>query len=813
MLDKQRLSIKPGFLASFLLLTSVPAQVPVAELDALSPPGGQAGQSVTVQPQGSNLDELAGVIVSDPEIQAEIENGQLRLTIPQDLTPRIVDLAVHGRFGISNPRAFTIGTFPELTESGDHNQQEKAQEIPLGHTVNGTADAAALDWYTVTPAGTKPIVIEVLAERIDSRMDPTLVILDAQGRELARHHDIRGRDVTATFTPPVADQPLFIGVHDFLYEGGGNHFYRLTLAHDLPATHFPKRAPADLPAAQLSQDVTAYDPDKTIESLPASIRGTCPQGMRHHIDLLLEESGPVVVEIFSERLDDSSDFRLWVDRVQEVAELKKVGENDDIDDPVKNARFRLGSRDPLVTFPAEAKTPYRVTFFNQFQTGGAYRMEIRRPQPDIHLIAAAEKPHELNNQHSRWVPVLRREGTIHWEILALRRDGFNGPVTVRVDNLPPGISAPDLVIAAGQHSGTLTLTASAEAPAFAGPISIIGAFENNDQARQRPAVGASLLWSIGDANRERWESRLTHTPLLAVLEQETAPITLKPAETTFETCLADKLEIPFTIKRLLGQAGNFKVSLYGLPGLNKSPEATFDPNAEEVKLTLDLANKDNNKFTPGKYVVHARAWEGKVKHRANPEAAERAEAEHASKEEMVSQLTAEVGALRQNEAPDSEIAEVEKRLEAAKQAKDAAAKRAEEAKKNAEPRELDHVFLSQPIVLHIEDGPLRFTPPASMEFAPGEAGDFPVKFERRHGFTGPVDLTLSPPEDQKIFEPASVTVAKDAGEATLAVQVAAEAKPGSYEATLEAKLEFNGQELKISEPISLILISPPTNPS
>jgi hypothetical protein len=49
------------------------AQVPVAELEALFPPGGCAGETVTVQAHGNNLDELAGVIVSHPAIKPEIE--------------------------------------------------------------------------------------------------------------------------------------------------------------------------------------------------------------------------------------------------------------------------------------------------------------------------------------------------------------------------------------------------------------------------------------------------------------------------------------------------------------------------------------------------------------------------------------------------------------------------------------------------------------------------------------------------------------------------------------------------------------------
>jgi hypothetical protein len=586
-------------LAAFILITSAAAQVPMAELDALTPPGGQAGQSIPLQAHGSHLDEMAGIVISDPEVKGIVENGQARLEIPLGLSPRVIDIAVQGRFGLSNPRAFTIGAFAEIAENGDHAEREKAQALELDQTINGTASAAAIDWFSLKPTTTDPIIINVMAERIDSRMDPTLVLYNEAGREIERHHDMRGRDVTVTFTPPKPNQTYFIGLHDFLYDGGTPYFYRLTLTRELPAVQLPTRTPAHLPVQELASEPKPYETDQVMDSVPMSIQGTCVQGKDHEIDLLLENETSVVVEIFSDRLGHSSDFQLSVHRVKDDGMLDEVGEGDDTNDPVGNKRFQLGSRDPMVTFEAKAKTSYRLRLRNQFNTGGDYRLEVRVPKPDVYLIAAAEKPRELNNALSRWTPILRRGGTVHWEILALRRDGFKGPITVRAESLPEGLTAPDLIIGEGQHSGAWTITAGAEAPAFAGALAIVGEREIDGKSVHKEAHGANLLWTIGDSNNERWESRLTATPMLTVLAQETEPIVLTPTVTQYETSVAGKIELPFKVTRVLGQAGNFKTSLYGLPGLRKSPEATFDPEAEEVKLTLDLANKDNNKFEPG----------------------------------------------------------------------------------------------------------------------------------------------------------------------------------------------------------------------
>ncbi len=791
----------------------VSAQVPVAELDALQPPGGCAGETVDLQVHGSYLEELEGVWVSDPEIEGAVDDdGRIRLAIPDRISSRAVDVSVYGRFGVSNPRVFVVGTLPEQDEEGDHHRREQAQVMEVGTTLNGTAESAAIDWYRVTPEGPEPLWIDVMAERLDSRMDPTVVILDGEGHELARYHDVRGRDVTVHFEPPVSGEPLFIGVHDFLYDGGTSYFYRLTVAREAVPCRIPKRDAADLPVVDLTASPMPYAPGSTVDHLPASMNGRCEQGQPHEVDLLVEEGGEVVVELFAERLGDPSDFRLRVDRIGDEGEVKKVGEADDLNDPVNDKRFRLGSRDPVVTFNAEGGVRYRVRWSNQFRTGGAYRLELRSPRPNVHLVAAAEKPLEQGNQLSRWVPVLRRGGTAHWEVLALRRDGFAGPIRVRAESLPDGLEAPEVVIKRVRHQVTFTVTAGMEAPAFAGPIELVGEATIGEETVTRKARGATLLWSIGDANRERWESRLTSAPLLAVLPQETEPIRLLPTEREWASCVGGRLEIPLKIERLLGQSGNFKTRLSGLPGLNKPLEASFDPNAEEVKFTLDLANKNNNKFAPGTYWIHARAHEGKVKHRTNPEAAERAEAERKAKEASAEALANRLKDLEAKQATPSEVEEVKKQLEAANQAKEAAAKQAEEAKKRAAPRELTHAFLSPPMRLRIDDGPLRMHLPDGVEVTAGATIKQVVTFERRYGFADAVEFTLSPPSKSKLFEAVTVSAGKDATEARLAVSLAEDLKPGVYEATLAAKSQVNGTELTQTR-LLIITVVPSPSPS
>ena len=73
------------------------------------------------------------------------------------------------------------------------------------------------------------MLIEAWARRIDSRLDPRLVLYDAAGHEVARAKERVHRDPLLDFIAP-ADGSYVVKAYDFLYKGGPDYFYRLTLS-------------------------------------------------------------------------------------------------------------------------------------------------------------------------------------------------------------------------------------------------------------------------------------------------------------------------------------------------------------------------------------------------------------------------------------------------------------------------------------------------------------------------------------------------------------------------------------------------------
>jgi hypothetical protein len=222
------------------------AQLPTTELHSMFPPGGKVGTTFNVRTTGANQDDAWKLMFLHPGITAEIKKaavndeflpeplpqaGHFQVTIAGDVPPGLYEAWVVGRFGISNPKTFAVGTRDEWIDDGSNRQPASAKEIPVGYTINGQADANVVDYFAVTLKQGQRILVECLGQRIDSRINATLAISDEQGTELVRDLDTDGYDPLLDFTAP-ADGKYLIAVWDFYFDGGTDYFYRLHVHED-----------------------------------------------------------------------------------------------------------------------------------------------------------------------------------------------------------------------------------------------------------------------------------------------------------------------------------------------------------------------------------------------------------------------------------------------------------------------------------------------------------------------------------------------------------------------------------------------------
>jgi multidrug efflux pump subunit AcrA (membrane-fusion protein) len=253
-------SVVRAFTVALLVVTSSSAwgQLPVPTLNTVYPPGGKQGTSLDLAVAGQNLDDGEKLVFTHPGITAQPKMSpptefrptaakipdQYTMTIAADVPPGTYEVRHLGRYGLSNPRAFVVGTLNEVAKAGGNQKPENAQEVPPGSTLTGRVDANNIDYYALPLKAGQHILLDCWAQRIDSRMNGTLIVSGPDGRELARSRDVEGRDPVLDFTAP-ADGRYLVSVYDFVYGGGAEYFYRLNLT---AAPHidfiFPPSGPA-----------------------------------------------------------------------------------------------------------------------------------------------------------------------------------------------------------------------------------------------------------------------------------------------------------------------------------------------------------------------------------------------------------------------------------------------------------------------------------------------------------------------------------------------------------------------------------------
>lgn len=140
-------------------------------------------------------------------------------------------------------------------------------------------------------------------------------------------------------------------------------------------------------------------------------------------------------------------------------------------------------KDSRLFFDPPADGTYTVRVGDSRTQGGpqyGYRLTVRRPRPDFTVTFDPTAP-------SVW-----KGGAIPVGVTVNRTDGFDGPVRVKLENLPAGFEAPATVIEAGQQSTTFALYARPMAenpPGSAAPMKLMARATIDGKEVVREATG------------------------------------------------------------------------------------------------------------------------------------------------------------------------------------------------------------------------------------------------------------------------------------------------------------------------------------
>ncbi|MBI4662836.1 MAG: hypothetical protein HY735_28810 [Verrucomicrobia bacterium] len=705
-------------LAAVLQSSASYGQLPVARLSAIFPPGSTSGRTVEVAVSGLDLDDVDRIIFSHDGIKsapklskdrARPEPNQFVLTVSSHIPPGIYEARAIGRFGMTNPRAFVVSDRREIIEPAQNHSRESPAALELESVMNGHADANAADFFKFSAKKGQRLMIECAVAAIDSRMDPVLVLYGASGRELDRNR--RGGTLDLTVQ---SDSLFILKVHDVLYRGGEEYFYRLSISaaphldfilppcglagtkskFDLYGRNLPGGIPTDfkvhgktLEKLAVEIDLPPEDSNKprafpgiVLKPADAVINGieyqlSAPQGSSNPL-LISFATAPVVleegandkgesaqkvtvpceyvgqfhpkddrdwiafeakkgeaywVEIFSHRLGLPTDPFLLIQRVAEDEKggekISDVQELYDLDANLGGPEFNTATRDAGARFEAKESGTYRILardLFNSVESDPRliYRLAIRKAAPDFRLVALPQPPPPINRdkrEATPWALFLRKGETVAVKVLAFRREGFNGEIRLAVEGLPPGVRADDVQIEPNKSSAVVLLTAAENAAGWNGPIRILGKASIGATEAVREAREADVNWTVPDYNSEPVTSRIRGDLMLAVSDQEAAPVSIFAAEEkVWETSLAGKLQIPLKVQRRGEFNDTIKLKAAGLSALDPMKEVDVANSTNAVMLSLDLTQL---KVPVGVHSFHLQAQtKGKYRRRTVEEA-------------------------------------------------------------------------------------------------------------------------------------------------------------------------------------------------
>lgn len=737
-------------LAMILPAAAVNAQLvvlPAPRLLTTMPMGGQAGTAVEVTISGENIENVTELLFSTPKItakpvtdaQGKAVEGKFLVTIAADAPVGVYDARVLSRLGISSARAFSVGTLPELTRSAPNNSVETALKLPVNSICNATMTKRAVDFYAFEGKKGRRVAVDCAAAGIDSKLTPVVIIADAKGADLL----VNRTGGVIDFIPP-ADGTYVVKVNDLTYQGGERHFYRLALrdvAGDGPAPRQPSTTlvsavswpppgfPDTASAAETEPNNRPAEAQKI--TLPCDLSGSFfPAADVDTFEFSAKKGDIWWVEVASERLGLPTDPFVLVQQVTKTGDqetLTDVAELYDINSPVKVSSngysydgppYDVGSPDVLGKFEIKEDGAHRLQVRDLF--GGtrnvpenSYRLIVRKAVPDFALGAWAVHMTLRNGDRAAFSkPIaLRAGGAMVLEVLAVRRDGFDGEIELGMEGLPAGVTAGGLKIPAGKSVGHVIISADSTAKAGSALARMSGRAKIDGKDVTRPCRLASMAWPVKDAKQEIPSPRLFDDIPVSVTEAEASPLTITAAEDkVWEVPQGGALKIPLkAVWRGEFSGTSVKLKAYGT-GFDGMKEIDLPVKANATEAVFDLAAL---KTPPGDYTI---AFYGSAvaKYSYNPDAVKAAEAARIKAEAEAAKIASEAKKL----AGDAANAPADKKSEMANAAKIAADKQkqaealmAEAAKKvkdvtdAAAPKDIVDIFVSAPIRVTVKPAP------------------------------------------------------------------------------------------------------------
>ena len=482
----------------------------------------------------------------------------LEITVDEDAAPGPREIRIMTPTGISNPLLFYVGRLPEsslppmkisLFQTLGKEQlalrkrpaREAETPITLPCTVNGQIASGEINRYRFSADKGDRLVISTLARQlipyiadaVPGWFQPVLSLHNAAGDEIAYNDDYQFKPDPVILCEIQKTGDYILSITDAIYRGREDFVYRITLGKTPFITDiFP---PGARVGENISADMNGWNLDNAKLVLPgpkaeeglhpvgAELKGTLSNLIPFALDTLPEcierrsnndrqtaqevtlpiiingrietpgdqdvfqftaQKGDILVaEVNARRLDSPLDSLLTLID----SDGKLIAINDDHSDPGSGLNTHHADSYIRTEIPADGTYYVQITdTAHHGSPSSTYRLRLSPPQPDF---ALRTEPSHFDV----------RSNTASVNIYAIRKDGFNGPITLRLTEPAAGFDAKPVTLPADAEKIPFAIRYTGKNLKGTVPAVITGTAQIDGKQKTRQAVPAedwmqAFLW-------------------------------------------------------------------------------------------------------------------------------------------------------------------------------------------------------------------------------------------------------------------------------------------------------------------------------
>ncbi|MDX1931422.1 MAG: PPC domain-containing protein [Capsulimonadales bacterium] len=624
----KRFIVRLGTLFPILVWTATAlAQTLRPTISTVTPTGGQRGTTVTFALRGINLGYGTAVLVDGPGLIVESVAPEtppagsrnpdskidVRLRIAAETPPGRYPIRVLTPFGPSTTGYLCVGEWPQVAEKEPNNTPVESQPVSGTVTVEGRIDGNEdVDLFRITLKKGQSIVCSAEAGSIGSALTPVLTLRNARKAECAFGAALSRSDTLVSYTATEAGD-YFLTLSDLRYQGGANHFYRLTIG-DVPgvtgvfplggragtlvpltlsgvnlpvSASRPISVPVEIPNEPLPlpdsgnrrfavgtlPEVTENERNDTpgtatAVAVPSVVNGRIhlPYSTAPDVDCFrfsAMKGQVILLEVAASRLGTPLDPVLTV----LDGTGKTLVENDD-----------ANGRDSALTFTAPETGEYTARLADVAGRAGdgfAYRLTIAPPTPDFTLSFS---PDCLAVGPGDCIPLT---------VTAQRKHGFDGEIALRTDGLPNGLRLQGVhILKPGQNAVTLFALAATDGTPAAGRLRIVGTATVNGTTVERTAGSVEVNY-LRENDQIKPSMKPVPLPVAAVTGPSDLVLVVPPERIVLK--VGGTVALKVSVRRKDDFSAKIPVLVQGLPAgvsvsgneiAEKATEATLTFKAE-----------------------------------------------------------------------------------------------------------------------------------------------------------------------------------------------------------------------------------------